>query len=1109
MRFNLRRSVLCIALAYSILPVRAEPVGNVSKIASGKNEVSLSTSSGAVVKIELLRKDVFRIWAGPQGKLVDAENKAAPIVIKNDYPGAEFKLTDAADHALLRTDGFALRIYKSPLRFALYKEDNKTPIWEELKPLDLSADGSYQTLSNKVDEHFFGGGQQNGNFEFKGKSLEVSYSGGWEENDRPSPAPFYMSTAGYGVLRNTWADGSYDFRSSDYLTSTHKENRFDAYYFVGDSIKQVLADYTELTGRASLLPRWAFEYGDADCYNDGDNIKKPGTVPKNWSDGPTGTTPDVIASVAAKYREYDMPGGWILPNDGYGCGYTNLPDVVQGLKKYGFHTGLWTESGVDKIAWEVGKAGTRVQKLDVAWTGQGYQFSLDANKAAADGILQNSDSRPFVWTVMGWAGTQRYAVTWTGDQSGSWDYIRWHVPTLIGSGLSGQDYATGDVDGIFGGSPETYTRDLQWKSFTPVLMGMSGWSKAERKHPWWFDEPYRSINRDYLKLKMRLMPYMYTQAWQAEQTGAPIVRGLMWDHPQDLNAYTETYKNQFFLGRDFLIAPVYSSQATSRGWRKGVYLPQGQWIDYWDGTVSDAGANGKVIDYPVTLDKLPVLVRAGAIIPMYPAALYDGQVAKDVLTLDIYPYGQSEFTLYEDDGNTRAYKNGAFSQQQISVRASEGIAGDIDVALNAASGKYEGMEEQRSYELLVHARIKPTSVSVGGQTLTERSSLADLDHAGTGWVFAADEKYGVLHVKLKKTSVREAVSLHIGIPAAGKLADTKPYPAMPEADHRIPADQITVLNRPFEEPGQPLENAFDDNPNTWFRTKRDLALKTGPHEFVLAFGERKVISGFEIAPRNDEHWKYGQVRDYEVYVGDKNGEWGKPAFRGQLALQQGKQTVEFQPVIGSLFRFRVLSVHDSESGSAQDPMVLGAAKNDPDNQPFNALVAEAVAPITISEFHIFQQELPNKPKQTLYLSQAHAALSENSLGPVKKDHASPKANDTQTPLKMNGLTFHSGLGVNDKSRIDYQLAGSWQLFRADIGVDDSCRQYGGVSFQIYGDDKLLFNSGLIAAPAVVKPELDIRGIKRLSLRTIGANKAVCANWTNAAVIGFEGDTVGK
>ncbi|KAG1387497.1 hypothetical protein G6F59_016378 [Rhizopus arrhizus] len=84
-------------------------------------------------------------------------------------------------------------------------------------------------------------------------------------------------------------------------------------------------------------------------------------------------------------------------------------------------------------------------------------------------------------------------------------------------------YASGDVDAIFGGSAETFTRDLQWKAFTPVLMGMSGWSSNARKHPWWYDEPYRSINRDYLKLKMRLTPYMYGLVHEAAQTGAPPV----------------------------------------------------------------------------------------------------------------------------------------------------------------------------------------------------------------------------------------------------------------------------------------------------------------------------------------------------------------------------------------------------------------------------------------------------------------------------------------------------------------------------------------------------------------------------------------------------------
>jgi alpha-glucosidase len=745
----------------------AAPVGNLQSLAPAPADApdaqgvewELRTDAKVRVRISLLSDAVLRIWAGANGQLLPAQDKAAAIVVKRYAEKVQHSLADQGDHYLLKTAQLALRIDKKPLRFTLFKAGQAQPLWRETQPLDLADKLSVQTLSSDKSERFFGGGQQNGRFEFKGRQLEVSYSGGWEEGDRPSPAPFLMSSRGWGMLRNTWSDGSYDLRQPDLASLQHKEARFDAYYFVGDSIHEVLARYTELTGRARLLPRWAYEYGDADCYNDGDNVKKPGTTPKGWSDGPTGKTPDVVESVARKYREHDMPGGWILPNDGYGCGYTDLPKVVEGLKKYGFRTGLWTENGVDKIAWEVGTAGTRAQKLDVAWTGQGYQFSLDANQSAYEGILKNSDSRPFLWTVMGWAGTQRYAVTWTGDQSSSWDYIRWHIPTLIGSGLSGQVYATGDVDAIFGGSAETYTRDLQWKTFTPVLMGMSGWAQAARKHPWWYEDPYRSINRKYLKLKMRLMPYMYTLAQDAELSGAPIVRGLMWDHPQDANAYTEAHKYQFLLGRELLVAPVYRSQAASQGWRKNVYLPEGLWFDYWDGRQVQAPKQGRQLDVQVSLDKLPVFVRAGAILPMYPEMLYDGEKPKDTLTLDLYPHGDSAYTLYEDDGNTRQYQQGRSSQQRITMRSPQQRGGEIRVSIAPVQGDYADQEAQRSYALQLHTRTRPQAVELGGQALPVLADKAAFEAAAQGWYFDAADRYGTVHAKTAKVSIRQALDV--------------------------------------------------------------------------------------------------------------------------------------------------------------------------------------------------------------------------------------------------------------------------------------------------------------------------------------------------------------
>jgi hypothetical protein len=111
---------------------------------------------------------------------------------------------------------------------------------------------------------------------------------------------------------------------------------------------------------------------------------------------------------------------------------------------------------------------------------------------------------------------------------------------------------------------------------------------------------------------------------------------------------------------------------------------------------------------------------------------------------------------------------------------------------------------------------------------------------------------------------------------------------------------------------------------------------------------------------------------------------------------------------------------------------------------------------------------------------------------------------------MNGLHFRRGLGVNASSRIDLQLGGNWHLLRADLGIDDQCRAAGGMQFQVWGDDRLLYDSGLVKAPGVVKPELDVRGLRRLSLRTLGAQgdrpAQVCGNWANAALIGQEGDT---
>jgi alpha-glucosidase len=147
-------------------------------------------------------------------------------------------------------------------------------------------------------------------------------------------------------------------------------------------------------------------------------------------------------------------------------------------------------------------------KTDVGWIGNGYKYAFESVRFLSQAIENNSDHRRFIWTVEGWAGTHRYAVMWTGDDYGTFDYIRWQLATFAGSGFSAQAHVSGDVDGIFGGSPDTYVRDLQFKCMTTTIMVMSGWATNPDKQPWTYGEPYASINRMYASFLSSFMSFV-------------------------------------------------------------------------------------------------------------------------------------------------------------------------------------------------------------------------------------------------------------------------------------------------------------------------------------------------------------------------------------------------------------------------------------------------------------------------------------------------------------------------------------------------------------------------------------------------------------------------
>lgn len=244
------------------------------------------------------------------------------------------------------------------------------------------------------------------------------------------------------------------------------------------------------------------------------------------------------------------------------------------------------------------------------------------------------------------------------------------------------------------------------------------------------------------------------------------------------------------------------------------------------------------------------------------------------------------------------------------------------------------------------------------------------------------------------------------------------------------------------------------------------------------------------------------MRDYEVYLADNMGDWGQPVLRGRLKHQQGAQRIAFAtPLAGRLLRFRVMSVQNPEGDNANaiDPMVTAAQAATP-AKAFDAMQPIEVGPIVLSEFRVLEHRPAQRPELQRFLSDL--ALPAAIARDKPRSHAKE--------MRMNGLLFRKGLGMGASGRVDLAIKGDWHLLRADLGVDDSCRAAGGLQFQVWADERLLYDSGLVQAPAVVKPEIDVRGLGQLSLRTLGARghqpAAVCGNWANAVLIGMEGDS---
>ena len=292
------------------------------------------------------------------------------------------------------------------------------------------------------------------------------------------------------------------------------------------------------------------------------------------------------------------------------------------------------------------------------------QCMLQAARASMD--RNCPDERMLLISRSGYAGIQRYGITWTGDNHSTWEHLRVSIAMVANMGLSGQAITGPDVAGFTGDTTgELLVRWMQMGIFLPLFRNHSAMGTALQE-PYVFGEPYESICRRYIELRYRLMPYIYTAFWQAAETGIPITRPLALPYPHDRRV--ASLDDQCLFGDALMAAPVMEEGAEGRG----VYLPEGEWFDFWTGQMLVGPAD---VPAHAPLESLPLYARAGSVVTMGPVMQHTEEFIPTTLELHVFAgssgtNGDGAGELYEDDGHSMAYRQGAMRLTHFDLETS-------------------------------------------------------------------------------------------------------------------------------------------------------------------------------------------------------------------------------------------------------------------------------------------------------------------------------------------------------------------------------------------------------------------------------------------------------
>jgi alpha-glucosidase len=775
------------------MPITSGSLGRLQKIKQRGAEAVFSFESSDLVLTPLMPNVIRHEWMPAHWRLYTERVGDSYAVARRYWPaGPEVKINETAGIIRVAMGDILVEATREP--FHLRYLANGGVFLEEITEGGLSWTYWDYRLRYALapEDHFYGMGQPDQlgdpvNLDQRGHLREI-----WNHHTPPAVTifPALLSLRGYALLVDNPCRAQWDLGCSDPAVFSYQARGGGLQYYViyGSELARLLRTFLDLTGHPPLPPRWVFgllqsRYG----YRNRHELESIARTFRSKKLPCDGLILDVfwfreMGDLAFDPLSWPNAGTMItaLKQQGFHLMVIEEPYLTLKSRNYpearaqGYLAKHYDGSPYTFDFWPgecalVDFSNPAVRQwwaekhrpllelgLDGWWTDlnePAKHFQDMAHHGGAAAAVHNSfplhmqqavyeahqefapQKRVFILSRSAFPGSQRYgAALWSGDVDMSFTALRNQLAVALNVGLAGIPLWGSDIGGFgFGGecTAELYARWFEFGTFCPLCRPHG--DQRQLREPWQFGEEIENICRKYLRLRYRLLPYIYSAAHEACTSGMPIMRPLILEFPGDSRLVNVS--DEYLFGADILVAPVLDAGAVERS----VYLPEGGWIYYWtDETYRGPGS----ITVVAPLDIIPLFIRQGAIIPMAPEMQYSSECPLDPLTLEIYRGADRSFTLYQDDGESTAYQNEAYYETRFDLADSEG---QLVCKLTAARGQLADPMPPPTILLNVHTQPRVTSVTVNEVPLPGVPAES-LETARGGWDWNA--KTRILSVKL-------------------------------------------------------------------------------------------------------------------------------------------------------------------------------------------------------------------------------------------------------------------------------------------------------------------------------------------------------------------------